>query len=74
LVTVVCDPSIDELEAVTVTPGRIAPLLSVTRPAIVAVELAPPPCARTSALRESTPVTTRHTVSHLMTISFEPES
>ncbi len=44
-VTCVCVPIIDGLVAVTVTPGSTAPLLSATRPWIVPVLLAPPPCA-----------------------------
>ena len=40
-----CAPIIDGLVAVTVTPGRTAPLLSAARPWIVPVLLAPPPCA-----------------------------
>src|SRR4029453_12903618 len=45
LVTCVCAPIIDGLVAVTVTPGNTAPLLSATRPWMVPVLLAPPPCA-----------------------------
>jgi hypothetical protein len=36
----------DGLVAVTVTPGSTAALVSVTRPVIVPVELAPPPWAK----------------------------
>ena len=40
-----CTPIIDELVALTVTPGSTPPLLSVTLPLIDPVVLAPPPCA-----------------------------
>src|SRR5581483_1339317 len=44
-VTAVCTPISDGLAAVTVTPGRTAPLLSTTLPLMEPVVLAPPPCA-----------------------------
>ena len=43
LVTAVWTPIIAGLFAVTVTPGRTAPLVSETLPLMVPVELAPPP-------------------------------
>src|SRR5919198_951120 len=49
LVTAVWTPIIAGLVAVTVTPGSTALLVSVTRPLMVPVELAPPPWARADA-------------------------
>jgi hypothetical protein len=68
LVTADCVPSIDGLAAVTVTPGSTAPLLSATRPVIVAVELAPPPCANAADVAsESTPSASTARWNHFMT-------
>jgi hypothetical protein len=52
-VTVVCGWINAGPVAVTVTPGNTAPCASMTRPWMVPVLLAPPPCANAEALNDS---------------------
>ena len=71
LVTMDCTPIMLGLVALTVTPGRTAPLESDTLPVIVPVELAPPPCANAwvDASRQTASIATTKRNPRLMNAS-----